>query len=135
MKKLFLGLLISSMSVLASEDTLNFEVTGTKLNGGNVYLAIYDSEASYKSDSPFKTIKTEGKDGIVNFSSEIINGDYVFAVYQDKNGNEKLDTNFLGIPKEKYALSNYNRIGWPGGFKKLKVNINKNIKKIVLDLK
>ncbi|MBC6403817.1 MAG: DUF2141 domain-containing protein [Hyphomonadaceae bacterium] len=33
-------------------------------------------------------------------------GDYAFALYHDRNSNEKLDKNFLGMPSERFALSN-----------------------------
>jgi transcriptional regulator GlxA family with amidase domain len=33
-------------------------------------------------------------------------GEYTVAAYQDINGNEKLDTNLIGIPKEPNAISN-----------------------------
>ena len=33
-------------------------------------------------------------------------GTYAVGAYHDENGNEHLDTNFLGLPEEGYALSN-----------------------------
>ena len=33
-------------------------------------------------------------------------GTYAIALYQDENSNGKIDKNFLGIPTERYALSN-----------------------------
>ena len=33
-------------------------------------------------------------------------GTYTIAFYIDKNGNEKIDTNFLGVPKEQFGFSN-----------------------------
>ena len=33
-------------------------------------------------------------------------GSYAVAVVHDENGNNKVDTNFLGIPKEGYGVSN-----------------------------
>ncbi len=38
-------------------------------------------------------------------------GDYAVAVYHDKNGNKKFDKNFLGIPKERFGMSNNPRFG------------------------
>lgn len=51
------------------------------------YVAIENGKASYQ----FTNIPT---------------GTYAISVYHDKNKNKKLDTNFLGIPKENYACSN-----------------------------
>jgi uncharacterized protein (DUF2141 family) len=33
-------------------------------------------------------------------------GTYAVAVYHDENGNGKIDSNFMGIPKEKTGASN-----------------------------
>ncbi|MBY0427835.1 MAG: DUF2141 domain-containing protein, partial [Alphaproteobacteria bacterium] len=33
-------------------------------------------------------------------------GTYAVAVYHDENGNGKMDTNFIGIPKERTGASN-----------------------------
>ena len=38
---------------------------------------------------------------------EIPEGEYAIAVFHDENTNGKLDTNFLGIPKEQYGFSNH----------------------------
>jgi len=45
------------------------------------------------------------------------------SVYQDSNRNGKLDTNFVGMPKEPVGISNYSGKGIPGGFDKLKAVI------------
>lgn len=37
---------------------------------------------------------------------ELEEGTYMVAFYIDKNDNEKLDTNFLGVPKEQFGFSN-----------------------------
>ncbi|MFT4517814.1 MAG: hypothetical protein ACI9JM_000191 [Halioglobus sp.] len=33
-------------------------------------------------------------------------GDYAATIFYDRNGSGKLDTNFIGVPKEPLALSN-----------------------------
>ena len=37
---------------------------------------------------------------------ELEEGTYSIGFFIDKNDNEKLDTNFLGIPKEQFGFSN-----------------------------
>jgi uncharacterized protein (DUF2141 family) len=43
-------------------------------------------------------------------------GEYAIKIYHDENGNDELDTNFLGIPKEGVGFSNNPsaRFGEPG---------------------
>ena len=37
---------------------------------------------------------------------EVVPGTYAAAVHHDANANGKVDTNFMGIPREGYAVSN-----------------------------
>jgi uncharacterized protein (DUF2141 family) len=54
-------------------------------------------------------------------------GEYAVSLYQDENGNGKLDTNFMGIPKEAYASSN-NAKGFmgPPKYQEAKFIVDKN---------
>jgi len=61
------------------------------------------------------------------------NGEYVISMFQDKNGNGKLDTYFFGIPKEPIGITNYFKKGIPGGFNKLKIQINED--KMIIKIK
>ena len=38
-------------------------------------------------------------------------GDYAIAIYHDKNGNKEFDKNFLGIPSERFGMSNNPKFG------------------------
>jgi uncharacterized protein (DUF2141 family) len=38
-------------------------------------------------------------------------GDYSVAIYHDKNGNKEFDKNFLGLPKERFGMSNNPKFG------------------------
>jgi uncharacterized protein (DUF2141 family) len=38
-------------------------------------------------------------------------GDYSIAVYHDKNSNKEFDKNFLGIPSERFGMSNNPKFG------------------------
>ena len=45
-------------------------------------------------------------DGATVLFENIPNGTYAIAVVHDENDNKKMDTNFFGIPKEGYGVSN-----------------------------
>ena len=82
-------------------------------DGGTLHLAIYNSKEVFESDRGDKpgsqprievgVVEKIGK-GTYKGSFEIPPGTYAIGVYIDEN--EKLDTNFLGIPKEQYGFSN-----------------------------
>ena len=52
-------------------------------------------------------------------------GNYAVGAVHDENGNHKLDSNFLHIPKEAYGISNDARggIGGPPTFEQAKVTV------------
>ncbi|HEV2576109.1 MAG TPA: aldehyde dehydrogenase family protein [Acidobacteriaceae bacterium] len=43
---------------------------------------------------------------MIEFSTDLPAGTYAVSVYEDLNGNHKLDRNFLGIPREPVGVSN-----------------------------
>jgi uncharacterized protein (DUF2141 family) len=50
------------------------------------------------------TIKANGR--LELQFADIAPGDYALAILHDENGNGKVDTNFIGIPKEGVGFSN-----------------------------
>jgi len=86
--------------------TLEISFVGFKSDKGNVYVGLHNTEESFLKDR-FK--ETVGK--IVDNKAKIVfkdlpKGDYTVSAFHDENNNHKLDTNFIGIPKEPYGISN-----------------------------
>lgn len=75
---------------------------------GEVRVAVFNSEASYgEKEDPLHAVVLEvSSDTVIWNHTELPFGEYAIAVYHDKNENGKLDSNFLGIPKEAYGFSN-----------------------------
>ncbi|MFP8488513.1 DUF2141 domain-containing protein [Gracilimonas sp. Q87] len=75
---------------------------------GEVRIAVFNSEEAYgDKEEPLHAVVLEVKgDTVVWDEAKLPFGDYAIAVYHDKNVNGKLDSNFLGIPKEAYGFSN-----------------------------
>lgn len=112
------GIEASAQEVQAELRILNVEP-----RGGTVYVAVYESAESYKAQKAYKGFILEPESGTLRLSLSLPKGDYMFSVFQDRNGNGKLDANFLGIPKELVGISNYDGKGLPGGFSKHKVSL------------
>lgn len=70
-------------------------------------MAIYDSDKTFlKFEGMAKSGSTKAEMGTVTLKiRDIPNGEYALAVFHDANGNDELDTNWLGVPKEKVAFS------------------------------
>ncbi|WP_283635721.1 DUF2141 domain-containing protein [Aquaticitalea lipolytica] len=107
--KLILLLLMSITNVNAQETTAQdvvVKITNFDTNKGKVFIALYNSETSFLGTG-FKSIITsiENNACTVTFK-DVPQGIYAISLFHDENGNNKMDSNFLGIPKEDYACSN-----------------------------
>ena len=86
------------------------EISGLKEASGNVYIAVYDSDSTWLSDEMVLAQKVAIADALegdlVRTELLLPLGDYALSVFYDQNGDGKLNTNFIGMPKEPIALSN-----------------------------
>lgn len=109
-----------------SEQKLHLVVDGIETIGGHLYVAIYTkNDYMKKAQMGFKVDVT---DSTMEFDVDgLKSGTYAIALFQDLNGNSKLDTGIFGIPTEKYGFSN-NAKGFMGSpsFKKAKFSFPKN---------
>ena len=107
-----LSIILCSFQLRAA--TLEVEISGITQEG-ILHLAIYSSKEVFESDMGDRpgpqpgivdgSIKNVGTE-VYEETFEIPAGTYVIGYYIDVNENEKLDTNFIGIPKEEYGFSN-----------------------------
>jgi uncharacterized protein (DUF2141 family) len=77
-------------------------------NKGQVILDIFKSKNGYpmETSSAILRLKSSISKNEAVFIVELPEGEYAFALIHDANLNDKLDQNFLGIPKEGAAASN-----------------------------
>ncbi len=90
-------------------ETLIVTVSNLKDKNSPVYLAIYNNSQNFgKEEGMYKGAKgnPNGKSTVDIQILDLVPGTYAIAIYQDTNGNGKLDTGFMGIPKEPYGFSN-----------------------------
>ena len=123
-------ILLTVFTGLYSEETQpEFEVTLNITNietiEGKLFLSIYQDAQSFKRKEPLKTVSVQVDGKEMTITEKLPQGEYVFFVYQDINENDKLDRNFLGMPKEPVGYGNH-KGGRPGGFNKLKIEIKEN---------
>jgi len=112
--KYFYLILLVLCSFTLRAATLEVEITGVTKEGV-LHLAIYSSKEAFESDRGDRPGPQPGiiAGSIKNIDTETYKetfdipvGTYAVGYYIDANENEKLDTNFLGIPKEEYGFSN-----------------------------
>ena len=103
---------------------------------GIFYVSICSKSAEWSDNGKYSFKFDAMKEGQNIFEiTTVPTGNYAIAIYQDLNGNEKLDTNFLGIPKEPYGFSN-NKIPIfsEPSFEKCKFEFNENNQQISINL-
>ena len=119
--------------------TIHVEVVGLHSDKGQFLCALYSSPEGYPKQSEKALASVSSpiaqKRAVCEFSA-VVPGTYAISVFHDENSNGKLDTNFLGIPREGVGASNDARghMGPPkfdaahfqfsGGRLNLKITIN-----------
>ena len=118
----------------SEEKKLTVEITNVTSEEGQIILAIYNSSENYDKRIAFQEVKVKPEIDTVIFETNLPDGEYLVMLVHDINNNGKLDTSFIGMPKEPVGLSNYDGKGIPGKFKKHKFPVNENTE-IIIPLK
>lgn len=80
---------------------------GAHAAGGAVRLTVFESEKTFLEQPASKHQAIVNEDGVAVIAlADLEAGDYAFAAYYDRNGDGKLNRNFVGAPKEPVAFSN-----------------------------
>lgn len=119
---LFLILLMTCFSPLdsLSQNTLIIEIVGLKNNTGQVLLEL-SNEKGEKISGHIQSI--ENKRSVIVIKN-LKSGKYSFKYFHDENKNQKLDTNFIGMPKEGFGFANNAKGSFgPPDFEKTIINL------------
>ncbi|WP_343330645.1 DUF2141 domain-containing protein [Polaribacter staleyi] len=113
----------------AQENTASLTVSfsGMKSDKGNLFVALYNTEATFlKKAYKGEMAEIKNKKTVVIFKN-LPKGVYAISSFHDINDNKKMDTNFIGIPKEPIGMSN-NAKGFmgPPKYKDSKFNLETN---------
>ncbi len=106
MRVFFLTCLV--LPLAAQNHTLTLTVQGFKSDQGEAAIAVHKDASTFpmKAEKAVASQRVPIKDGVVTLAfPKLAPGVYAVAVFHDVNGNKKLDTNFLGIPKEPTGAS------------------------------
>ena len=106
MKKLILLATFSIASVAVAQNKISVSISGLKNNNGYVMIGLYNKKDAFLNKT-FKgnSVAITDKKATLLFN-DIPNGEYAVSFFHDANSNGKMDTNFVGIPKESYGASN-----------------------------
>lgn len=108
LKKFVSILFLMSSMLLWSQSTVNLKVNfdGLSSDKGKLFVAIYNKKEDFlKTEFKGEVIAIKDGKATVTFK-DLPKGVYAVSSFHDENNNGKLDTNFVGIPKEPNACSN-----------------------------
>ena len=130
LRKVLLAVLIQLVCGLSltaenavKENKVTVNISKIQSSEGQILLCIYDSSENYDKRKAFQEFKLKPEIDNVTFETQLPDGEYLVMLVQDINNNGKLDTSFIGMPKEPVGLSNYDGKGIPGKFKKHKFSV------------
>jgi uncharacterized protein (DUF2141 family) len=129
---------IPPVKVYSSTGTLTVVISNFRNNRGNAMVTIFNSEKGFPK-SPEKAVKIlyvtiNNKKSVAVFEN-LPAGGYAVSVFHDENNNKKMDTNFLGIPKEGVGASNNARGHFgPPKYNDAKFNFNGNSQTITINI-
>ena len=106
MKRVFaLVALLATSSVLA-DTVVTLEIHGVSKPDGKMRLSVFDSKKAWlKKPMMGEWYDIETVDGVMTIDVTLPPGEYAFHVFQDLDDNDKMKTNFIGIPKEPTGVS------------------------------
>jgi len=84
-------------------------LSGLGKKKGTLYVAWYNQEANFKNQMEpvfSQSLVVGAQEEVSVIFENIPSGRYAIAVLLDQDGNKKMSTNLLGIPREKYGFSN-----------------------------
>lgn len=114
------AILLASAPLLVAASgpaSLDVTVSGLKHSRGNLIACVWKDKAGFPTCQKSKTaiiqtLKVSGATMKLRFSN-LAPGSYAVSVQHDEDGDGKLKTNFIGMPKEGVGISN-NPGGIPG---------------------
>jgi uncharacterized protein (DUF2141 family) len=110
---LFATAMLALLSQSAAADAgLSVTVTGLKHDGTELRCALFSKPDGFPTEAAAIATAAgtiSGGKGVCRFESAPV-GTLAVASYEDANGNKKLDTNALGMPKEALAFSRDARV-------------------------
>jgi len=105
MKKITLGMILMGMMLFG----FDIKVTAIDIpnSKGKIYIGLFNKAQGFREvNKTFKQMSMQIDSSRVSYTfHNIPKGTYAISIFHDANNNGKLDTNFLGIPKEAYGFS------------------------------
>jgi uncharacterized protein (DUF2141 family) len=102
-------LILFTVFIQPSTSSLELEIGEFRNTKGHVLVSVFDNSDDFPENEQNAVVNkkvkiTQKKHTIL--IEDLPLGEYAVVFLHDENGNEKMDTNFVGAPKEGYGASN-----------------------------
>ena len=95
MKKIIVCLAVFLFSEIGfAQNNFTLEIAGVKKQGGKLYISFFNSEVSFDKRKTYYSMVTDPTAETLRIPVPLPSGGYVISMYQDSNGNGKLDSIF-----------------------------------------
>jgi len=112
-----------------AQNTIEIDVSNVPSSEGKISAALYADEQSFlKFEGVLLSQSVSAQMGITHLTiKDVPEGKYAIALFYDENANDELDTNWIGIPKEKVAFSNAKmKLFGPPSFQECSFNLQED---------
>jgi uncharacterized protein (DUF2141 family) len=130
-----LALALGTQQALAAD--LLVRITGLQAPLGQVGCALFASEKGFPMDNASARLGWQPADarGVTCRYTNLPAGTYALSIGHDRNGNRRVDTNFLGMPTEPWGVSNNARPSLrPPRFDEAAIRIPAGPGEVVIDI-
>lgn len=87
--------------------TVEITVDGLHTHAGRVWVGIYGSQEDWETQTEAAQSWAVIEDGVARVRlADVPSGPVAIQAFHDANDNNDFDTNFLGLPQERYGFSN-----------------------------
>jgi uncharacterized protein (DUF2141 family) len=115
--KIFISFFFSVSSIPMFAQSLDIRIENIRSSEGTIFLAFFRDNASFLVEKPFmikKFCKQSLASGCLSVCVEMEPGLYGIALLDDENKDDKMEYNWLGIPREGFGFSDF----YAKGFKR-----------------
>ncbi len=123
MKTMILTLALTGWSCTGIAGQLCVDVTGFEQTQGQVMIALHDQAQDFSGDKALRQGRVSPQ-AAHWCTTDLPNGTYAIKLFHDANDNGALDTNLLGIPKERYGFSNNPKGLGPASFEAARFSVS-----------
>jgi uncharacterized protein (DUF2141 family) len=98
--------LLQFVTAFSQSNSLDIRIKNARNNNGVLRVTLFTKEKDYMRNFETYKIVSAKSDEVRVIFENLPSGEYALTVFHDENNNGKMDSNFLGIPKEGTGFSN-----------------------------